>query len=132
MSAVTAARTVRESVDDLIARVERGEILPAFEDYYAENIAMQENNAAPTVGKDANRAREEAFVASVAEVHENRAVSRLVDGDRAMIVWAFEFTGKDGNRYRLDQVAHQEWENGRIVRERFVYDSAAVLVAPRN
>lgn len=129
-AAVAAEQTdVRTRVDELIARVEKGDILGAFEEFYAENVAMQENGGEAVVGKAANRAREEAFVASVAEVHENRAVSRIVDGGRAAVVWVLEFTNRDGVRLRLDQVALQEWENGRIVRERFVYDTASVAVA---
>jgi len=44
-----------------------------------------------------------------------------------VIHWLLEFTGGDGKRYRLDQLAHQEWKDGRIVRERFYYDSATIV-----
>ena len=46
-----------------------GQILEAFDRFYGENVVMQENNQEPTVGKAANRAREEQFVGSVAELH---------------------------------------------------------------
>jgi ketosteroid isomerase-like protein len=117
----------RERVQDLITRVQAGDILGAFEEFYADDVAMQENAGEPTVGKDANRTREEAFVASVAQVHESRAASFVVDGDRSAIQWVLDFTGQDGVRYRMDQLAYQTWRGDRIVHERFFYDSAAVV-----
>ena len=44
-----------------------------------------------------------------------------------MIHWLFEFTGGDGKRYRLNQLALQNWKDGRIVKERFYYDSARIV-----
>jgi ketosteroid isomerase-like protein len=89
---------------------------------------MQENLNAPTVGKAANLERERAFFSGI-QVHEHRALSVLVDDDRAIINWLFEFPGADGVRYRMDQIAVQTWRDGRIVRERFVYDSASLKAA---
>jgi ketosteroid isomerase-like protein len=117
--------SLRERVDVLIGQVEQGKILEAFEEFYAEDVVMRENSATPTVGKAANRGRERAFVASVAEVHECRAKARLVDGEQAVIEWVLEFTDKSGKRVRLEQTALQTWRGGRIAHERFFYDPAA-------
>jgi ketosteroid isomerase-like protein len=118
----------RERVRDLVAYVERGRILEAIDEFYADDVVMQDNHAPPTVGKAANREREQAFAALIAEVHENRAAAVLVDGDRAVINWRFDFTGTDGTRYRFDQLAFQSWKGDRIVNERFYYDSATLVV----
>lgn len=116
--------SLRERVQDLIQKVETGQAMEAFEAYYAEDIAMQENGNAPTVGKAENRVREEQFLASVAEWHEGRAVSYVVDADRAAIHWLLEVTFTNGQRARLDQIAYQTWKNGQIVHERFFYNTA--------
>lgn len=128
MSSV-ATPTVREQVLELVALVEKGAILDAFERFYAEDVVMQENTKEPTVGKAANREREQNFVNYVKDVHENRAAAVAIDGDTVFIVWHFEFTGVDGTRLRYEQVAQQEWKDGRIVRERFTYDPTALAVA---
>ena len=86
---------------------------------------MQDNHNPPVVGKAANRERERQFFGGIT-VHQNRALSVTVDGDQAVINWLFEFTGGDGTRYRMDQLSHQEWKDGRIVKERFYYDSARI------
>ncbi len=108
--------SIRNSVNELVSMVEQGQILEAYEKFYAENVAMRENTGAPVIGKDKNR-------------HENRADFVAVDGDRAVIGWKFEFTNTEGVRLRLDQIAVQQWDNGQIVDERFVYDTASVLVS---
>ncbi|MBW3622033.1 MAG: nuclear transport factor 2 family protein [Armatimonadetes bacterium] len=116
----------REQVRQLVALVEQGRFLDAFDAFYADDVTMQENGNPPTVGKAANRTREEQFVGYVAEIRENRAASVIVDGDRSVINWVAEYTGVDGKRLRFDQVAHQTWRDGKIISERFFYDSAAL------
>jgi ketosteroid isomerase-like protein len=117
---------IRPLLDERVGLVTTGQIMPAFERFYAEDVVMQENTKEPTVGKTANRAREEGFVAYVKEVHENRAAAVATDGNTAFIAWVLDFTAADGSRHRSEQVTHQVWENGLIVRERFYYDSASV------
>lgn len=115
----------RDQVVRLVRQVESNHILEAIEEFYADEVSMQDNANPPVVGKAANRERERAFFSGIT-VHQNRAVSIAVDGDQAVIRWLFEFTGGDGKRYRLDQLSHQSWKNGRIVKERFYYDSASI------
>ncbi len=119
----------RTRVNDLITRVQQGAILEAIEEFYADDVTMQENRQPPTIGKAANRERERAFLASVARLHESRAPSILIDGDRVVIHWILDYTATDGTRYSLDQLAFQTWRGDRIVAERFFYDSAAIRAA---
>ena len=119
----------RERVQALVEQVQRGELLEAFEEFYADDVVMQENGAPPTVGKAANREREQGFVGSIVEIHDNRATSVLVDGDRVAINWRAEYTLGDGNRYRFDQVSLQTWRGDRIASERFFYDTASLAAA---
>jgi ketosteroid isomerase-like protein len=118
----------RQRVKELVEYVESGRILEAIDRFYADDVAMQENSAAPVVGKAVNRERERVFFDSVT-VHQNRARSIVADGDHAVINWLLEFTGADGKRYRLDQLAVQTWKDDRIVHERFIYDTATTAAA---
>jgi ketosteroid isomerase-like protein len=115
----------RDQVAKLVRYVEANRILDAIDELYADDVSMQDNLDPPVVGKAANRERERAFFGGVT-VHQNRALSIAVDGDQAVIHWLLEFTGGDGKRYRLDQLSHQDWQDGRIVKERFYYDSARI------
>ena len=114
----------RERVQQLIDYVQQNRIEEAMEEFYADDVVMQENLNPPMVGKAANLERERAFFGAI-RVHQNRAASVVVDGDRSTINWIFEFTGPDGVRHRTDQLAYQRWSGDRIVEERFYYDTGA-------
>jgi ketosteroid isomerase-like protein len=118
--------TTRDQVAKLVRYVEANRILDAIDELYADEVSMQDNLNPPVVGRAANRERERSFFGGIT-VHQNRALSVAVDGDQAVIHWLFEFTGGDGKRYRLDQLSHQNWKDGRIVEERFYYDSAKIV-----
>jgi ketosteroid isomerase-like protein len=119
-----ALPSVRKNVITLIRLVERGRFLEAIEDYYAEDATMQENNSPPRCGLAALLEHERRVLTSLNTMHVSRAESFVVDGDLAVINWVFEYTDLEGRRRRLDEVAYQLWQDGKIVRERFYYDPA--------
>ncbi|HKW49625.1 MAG TPA: SnoaL-like domain-containing protein [Gemmatimonadaceae bacterium] len=122
-------RTTREHVQRLIAFAEQWRILDAMQEFYADDVVMQENLNPPTVGLRANLERERAFVASIATVNEMKAFAVLVDGDRAVVNWHQDLVTTDGQRLRFDQLSLQLWKDGKIVHERFVYDPASLSAA---
>jgi ketosteroid isomerase-like protein len=98
-----------------------GKALEAFEQYYAEDVVMQENSDEPRVGKDANRKAEIEFFSSLAEFHEGKLLSSAVNGDVTFGEWFMDVTFKNGPRVKLSQVAVRRWKNGKIAHERFYY-----------
>ena len=120
--------SIKPQVLDLISLVEKGQMLEAMNRYYAENVAMQENVSPPSVGFAENYAREEAFYGSLQALNFN-LVSVVVEGDRAVINWVFDYTTADGTSYRMDEIAIQTWRDGKIVHERYVYDTGSLSVA---
>ncbi len=120
--------SIKPQVVDLISLVEKGHTLEAMTRYYAENVAMQENVSPPSVGFAENYAREEAFYGSLQALKFN-LVSVVVEGDRAVINWVFDYTTADGTSYRMDEIAIQTWRDGKIVHERYIYDTGSLAVA---
>ena len=120
--------SIKPQVLDLIRLVENGQMLEAITKYYDENVAMQENTFPPTVGFAANYEREAAFYGSLESLKFTPA-SVVVEGDRAVINWVFDYTTSDGQRYRMDEIAVQTWRNGKIVHERYIYDTATLAAA---
>jgi len=119
---------IRERVQGLVQAVEQGHILEAIQEFYADDVTMQDNQNPPTMGRAANLAREEKFGGIIAEVHENRAASFMVDGDQATIHWLFDFTDKEGKHFHFDQLSQQTWRGHHIVSERFYYDTATLII----
>ena len=107
------------ALNDLIVQ---GRILEAFDRFYAEDVTMQENDQPPTVGKQANRVREEEFVASVGEVHEVALRASSVGEDGLTFgQWTLDITYKGGGRVRSEQVAVRRWRDGKVVHEQFFH-----------
>lgn len=102
-----------------------GDILGAFEKYYADDVVMQENAGEPRRGKDANRKHEEEFVNSMEEFHGAEITATAVNGDVAFTEWVMDVTFKGGGRTKMQQVAVRRWKDGQVVFERFYYDTAA-------
>ena len=112
----TAARD-RELNQAILA----GDILNAFEKFYADDVVMHENDSPPFTGKSVNRKREEDFVNSVQEFHEARLLGEAVNGDTSYSEWEYDLTFKSGIRMKLQQVAARRWKNGQVSHERFYY-----------
>lgn len=98
-----------------------GKAMEAFEEYYSDDVVMQENSEEPRVGKEANRKAEVEFFSSLAEFHEGKLLSSAVNGDVTLGEWFMDVTFRNGFRLKLAQVAVRRWKDGKIVHERFYY-----------
>ena len=98
-----------------------GDILNAFEKFYATDLVMQENDSEPFIGKDVNRKREQEFVNSVEQFHGAKLLGEAVNGDRSYSEWEYDVTFKGGKRTKMQQVAARQWRGGQVVHERFYY-----------
>jgi hypothetical protein len=124
MSATLTPSTPVARLDaELNRAVLAGRIMDSFEQYYAEDVVMQENAATPTVGKAANRERERKFVESIEQFHGASVLGSAVSGDRSYSEWVMDVTFKGGIRVKLEQVAVRQWRDGQIVHERFYFNA---------
>jgi ketosteroid isomerase-like protein len=117
-SKATDVKTLDAQLNKMILA---GEILPAFDKFYANDVVMQENTTDPFKGKALNREREEKFVQSVEQFHGMQLIGSAVEGDRSYSEWDLDVTFKGGPRTKMSQVAARQWKNGQIVFERFYY-----------
>ncbi|MGA3189155.1 MAG: nuclear transport factor 2 family protein [Bryobacteraceae bacterium] len=115
-----------DHVKELARLAVEGKFLEAIERFYAEDASMQENQDPPRVGLAALLENERKVLARVPDIHVER-VEFLVSGDRAAINWVVGYTDPAGRRIQLDEIAYQEWRDGKIIRERFYYDPAQRL-----
>jgi hypothetical protein len=118
-----------DTLERFIARVETNDHVGAIEDWYAEDATMQENQAAPRVGRAVLVANERAVLARARAVRSTCVRPVLVDGDHVAIRWIFEFDWLDGSRTRMEEVAWQRWRGDRIAEECFFYDPSQLRAA---
>ena len=113
--------TLFQRITDLNDLVLQGKALEAFDTYYDDNVIMQENEYPPTVGKKANRKREEEFFSSIVEFRGAKPLKVTVGENTTMVQWHYDYTHKDWGLRNYTQVSVQEWKDGKIVREQFFY-----------
>ena len=113
--------TLLEKISDLNDLVLQGKALEAFDKYYHDEVIMQENENAPTVGKSANRKREEEFFSSITEFRGAKPLKVTIGEGTTMVQWHYDYTHKDWGVRNYTQVSVQEWKDGRIVKEQFFY-----------
>jgi hypothetical protein len=110
------------TVERFIARVESNAHVEAIQEFYTDNASMQENNEAPRVGRATLVAHEQRALSLAASVTSQCVRPVFVNGDHVVVRWIFEFTGHDGSRRRIEELAYQRWDGERIAQEQFFYD----------
>jgi hypothetical protein len=99
--------TLLEKITDLNDLVLQGKPLEAFEKYYHEDVVMQENENTPTVGKAANREREEQFYKSLKEFRSARPLKVTLGENTTMVQWQYDFTHREWGTRNYTQVSVQ-------------------------
>ena len=111
-----------QTLERFIDRVEQNAHAEAIEEFYTERASMQENNAAPRVGRDVLVQHEKRVLARALSVESTCVRPVFTSGDNVVIRWIFEFEWQDGTQTRMEELAYQRWEGERIAEERFFYD----------
>lgn len=113
-----------ERLQDLYGRMAQGQMMEVFEQYYADDVTIVEANGEVRQGKDAQRKALHEWAASIKEMHgggQGEAMSNEAAGTTSIESW-MEATFQDGNRWKMEEIAVQKWEDGKIVHERFYYN----------
>jgi hypothetical protein len=117
----TTLESVADADRQLNEQVLHGNLRDAYERWYGDDVLMDENGHYSMKGKAANRDRQIA-IGQLIRAYGRRLISSAVEGSRSFSEWEFDLE-YGGVRYTLKQVSVREWENGKVVRERFYYHS---------
>lgn len=115
--------SIQERLEELLSYIREGRILDAINEFYAEDVAMQENNFIPTVGRQANYVREKQFLDSVKE-WKNFEVTATGAGDNVTFYeTVMDWVTTDDTPVHVEQVVVAKWQDGKIIHERFYHQS---------
>ena len=118
---MTTTQQLRDRVQDLQNYIAQGRVMDAMDEFYADEVSMQENLDAPTVGLAANIEREKEFLANVKEWKLFEVKSIGIEGNVAFVESVSEFVTQDGTNVHSEQVSRSVWKDGKIVDERFYH-----------
>ena len=112
---------IEQSLNDLNRLVLEGRLIDAFEKYYHPDVVMQENELEPVVSKAANRERELDFLNNIVEFRKAEVKGVGIGDGISFVIWNYDYTHKQWGVKNYSQVSVQEWKDGKIIREQFIY-----------
>jgi hypothetical protein len=114
-------KAIEEKLNHLNQLILDGNMMDGFDLYYHDEVVMQENELAPTVGKTANRERELQFLNNIAEFRGASVLSKAAGENITYVTWHFDYTHKEWGVRNYTQVNVQHWKDDKIVKEQFFY-----------
>src|SRR5215211_8505348 len=83
---------IETSLNELNSLVLNGRMMDAFENYYHDEVVMQENLLPPTISKDANRQRELEFLDNVTAFRGAEVKGMGVGDNISFVIWKYDYT----------------------------------------
>lgn len=116
--------TMSERFRDFVDLLAKGNTVGAIEKYYSEDVCVFENRELARAGRSKCVEHEQRALQGVAGPPRFKVHRTALDepSGTAFIEYTVRFADKDGRPSRLDEVAVQTWEGGKITRERFYYE----------
>ncbi len=116
---------LQQRLDDLFGYIRQGKIIEAMNEFYDKETVMQDNANPPTKGLAANIEREKQFMSGVKEWKGFNVTGSAVGDNVTFYECSLDFIATSGQPVHMEQVVVAKWKNGKIVHERFYYDTGA-------
>ena len=116
---------LQQRLNDLFGYIRQGKIIEAMNEFYDKDVKMQDNANPPTVGQAANIEREKQFLSGVKEWKGFNVMASAVGDNVTFYECSLDFIATSGQPVHMEQVVVAKWNNGKIVHERFYYDTGA-------
>jgi hypothetical protein len=116
---------LQQRLNDLFGYIRQGKIIEAMSEFYDKDVKMQDNANPPTVGQAANIEREKQFLSGVKEWKGFNVTASAVGDDVTFYECSLDFIATSGQPVHMEQIVVARWKNGKIVQERFYYDTGA-------
>ena len=114
---------IQPRLQDLLNCIRQGKIFEAYNEFYDTNTVMQENANPPTKGLVANIEREKQFLSGVKEWKGFNVTASGAGDNVTFYEAAVDYVTTTGQYMHLEQVSVAKWQNGKIIHERFYYDT---------
>ena len=123
MSTVHLQQRLQQRLQDLLNHIRQGKVIEAMNEFYDTDTVMQENANPATKGLAANIEREKQFMSGVKEWKGFNVTASGVGDNVTFYEATADFIATNGQHTHGEQVSVAKWKNGKIVHERFYYDT---------
>ena len=114
---------LQQRLTDLLNHIRQGKIIEAMNQFYDPDTTMQDNANPPTKGLAANVEREKQFMSGVKEWKGFEVRASAVGENVTVYECTMDFIATNGQPVHMEQVSVARWKDGKIVHERFYYDT---------
>ena len=114
---------LQQRLNDLFGYIRQGKIIEAMTEFYETDTVMQENLNPPTKGLGPNIDREKQFMSGVKELKGFTITASGVGDNVTFYESTSDIVTTGGVPVHIEQVSVAKWKNGKIVHERFYYDT---------
>ncbi|MEP6887804.1 MAG: SnoaL-like domain-containing protein [Nitrospirales bacterium] len=118
-----SATNLQQRLEDLLNHIRQGKIIEAMNEFYDTDTVMQDNANPPTKGLAANIEREKQFMSGVKEWKGFNVNATGVGDNATFYESVMDFIATNGQPVHMEQTSVAKWKNGKIVHERFYYDT---------
>lgn len=119
---------LKETLAALDARVASGDILGAFDSFFADTCTTFSNESDRTISKAQKRSALVGFLGNVASTNRIELVGKpTIDGDVTVSHFVFDFTNRFGQKMYWDELIRRVWAGGLVVSEQYLaYEPASI------
>ncbi|MBC8112221.1 MAG: nuclear transport factor 2 family protein [Verrucomicrobia bacterium] len=111
---------IATALDELIALVAAGKPMEAFEKFYHDDLEKTDLDGVPQKGKAHNEKLGHDQLANILAVRDFSSVGKIVKGNRSFLVWSVDLDNATNGLLKVVEVAIQDWQDGKIIREKYV------------
>lgn len=117
------SKSVKDTLEEMLGILKEGQMTEGQKRYFADAVVTQEGNQAPVVGKQASIERLDKFreTIGVAAFVSYAIGAVAVSGNTSFYDSVLTVTLKNGETISLEQVVKTDWQDGKIIRERYYH-----------
>ncbi|GAB2591838.1 hypothetical protein [Spirosoma areae] len=113
-------QTIAQSLTELVDLVAQGKPMDAFDKFYHPNLEKTDLDGVTVLGLAQNYQQGLSLLHSITTVRDFSHKGTVIVGDRSFLIWHIDFDSTTSGTVNVTEVAIQDWQDGRIIRERFV------------
>lgn len=110
---------IQSSVEEIVALAISGKGTEAWENFYHQDVEKIDLDGVSIQGKEKVIEANNTLLGKITEVRTYAHGGSLVKGNRSFIVWDVDFDVKDLGTIKTTEVCIQDWQDGKIIKERF-------------
>jgi hypothetical protein len=110
---------IQNSVEEIVALALSGKGAEAWDKFYHQDVEKIDLDGVIIKSKEKVLEANHSLLSSIIEVRTYAHGGSLVKGNRSFIIWDVDFDVKGLGTIKTTEVCIQDWQDGKIIRERF-------------